>query len=380
MGQREPGPDCWPTHTETLLLRASLLDGDDASSAWEQWHATVDLERLDRPSHRMLPLLSRNLDRIGVRDSALAKLRGVRRQTWYKNQFRLRELAYLLERFNEAGLPTMVLKGAALTSLYYRDISVRPMNDFDLMVKIEQRQAALKLMRNLGWKPKFISYLEGFHAACFANARGQTADLHWHALEHCCEAGADDDFWAAAVTIDIGNVRVCALSPTDNLLHICAHAARAGGELALRWAADAMAIIRGAGDQIDWDRMVRQAQKRHLVLQVAGALGFLKENLAAPVPPEVIARLNALPVSWSDRVEYRLIIRPYGLWTAPGRLWFRHRRFNPEHGFTYSWLKYPGYLWRCAIVRFSLMLTYRRFTGSRLANRLQSGMLDRSPR
>jgi len=78
--------DCWPTREQELLLRAALLQGNDAINAWHEWKSSVDIEQLDQGSYRLLPLLYRSLHIDGVEDPLMNKLKGVYRMTWYKNQ------------------------------------------------------------------------------------------------------------------------------------------------------------------------------------------------------------------------------------------------------------------------------------------------------
>src|SRR5262245_53419620 len=113
----------WPAREQTLLLDAALLPFDAAWSAWQAWKTAVDFENgLDRGSYRLLPLVYRNLSRPGLEDPLLGRLKGVYRLTWYKNQFLFRTLAEVLRRLDAAGVPALVLKGASLTTLYYRDL------------------------------------------------------------------------------------------------------------------------------------------------------------------------------------------------------------------------------------------------------------------
>ena len=56
-----PEGDCWPTSQQRLLLRAALLEGSHAIETWNDWKRGIILDRLDRGSIRLLPLLYHNL-------------------------------------------------------------------------------------------------------------------------------------------------------------------------------------------------------------------------------------------------------------------------------------------------------------------------------
>ena len=378
-----------PTDDQLLLLRAALLDGDDALAAWRVWSASADVERLDQGSNRMLPLVSYNLDRLGVSDPLSARLRGYRRQTWYKNQIWLSEMARFLAEFERAGLQTLVLKGTALVLLFYPDCGLRPMTDLDVLVRRDQARAAMSLLAELGWKANdeemerrlrsanrangadasrdlasarmtsaaLERRIRQGHATAFVNSARLQLDLHWYVLSECREPDADDDFWTDAVPVRIRNIATKALNPTDTLLHVCVHGAKWCPVPPMRWVADAIMILRVAGDRIDWDRLVRLARKRRLSLPLSRTLRYLSENMLAPIPQAVLLELCDIPTTWSERMEYRMFSRPRKVgenYSALGVLWFVHRRLDFARGGIHSVLTFPVYLQHCfALEQFS---------------------------
>ncbi len=73
-------------------------------------------------------------------------------ETLARNTLLLRELARILEAFDAAGIETIVLKGAALAQTVYEDIGLRPMNDIDLLVRPEDVEKAVAIMRRLDYQ------------------------------------------------------------------------------------------------------------------------------------------------------------------------------------------------------------------------------------
>jgi hypothetical protein len=309
MTKTKPMTDCWPTHEQALLLRAALLSGQPALNAWEQWEHSVDIDHLDQGSHRLLPLLYRNLQTLGVEHPLIGRFKGVYRRTWYENQLLFNNMFKVLRMFHDAGIKTMVLKGAALVLLYYKDYGLRPMSDFDLLVPTEQTSAAIRLLEQAGWKAGMeqkITERHTFvrHSLEFMDATGQQFDLHWHLLWESCQAGADQDFWDHALTLTTQGVASHTLNPAYLLLHTCVHGAQWNSVPPFRWIADAMMILNSTESEMEWDRLVSQAEKRRLTLPVREALGYLADKLDVPIPLPVMARLHAAPVSKLERVEY----------------------------------------------------------------------------
>ena len=115
------GDTCWPTSAQHLLLQAVLFSGTEALDAWQRWKAAVAQNRLDPGSSRFLPQLYRNLERERVRDPSMDKLRELYSHTWFVNQLRLRGAAVVIRELAPARIDAMLLKGAALTLLHYRN-------------------------------------------------------------------------------------------------------------------------------------------------------------------------------------------------------------------------------------------------------------------
>jgi len=339
-----------PSPEQELLLKAALLKGPEAIEAWEEWKSGVDLEELDPASHRMLPLLYRNLQVHGIKDPSVGKYKGVYRQTWYKNQMLFHRIASLLSSFHNAGIRTMVLKGAALTMFYYRDYGLRPMNDFDVLVHREDVSSALALLQRSGWTPKGFTpteeYVSARYAHGFKNENDQEFDLHWHLLSQCREAGSDKDFWEGAVETEFHGVPTHVLNATDQLLHICIHGARWNAVPPFRWVADAAIILTTAQSEIDWDRLIAQAQKRRLVLPLRETLHYLRTVVDAPIPVKIVEGLQGLLVPKIEQLEYIININPLTRWTAVIDLWCQHSRSAGDTMLLNKLILFPRFLKR----------------------------------
>ena len=222
------------------------------------------------------------------------------------NQRLVASVGRSLESLRAEGISTMVLKGAAVGAVHYRDAGARPMDDVDVLVRPEDAERALAVLRAGGWSElsriDVRRVMRSHHALPLANANGGQLDLHWRVLP---ESVRDDDFWAAAVPTAPGTATTLAPGPTDQLMHTCAHGVKFGAA-ALRWIADAAAILRSAGGQIDWPRLVDAVAEREVSLRPPTSLELLRDLLGAPIPRHVLAELDHLP----SRPRERLLLEP----------------------------------------------------------------------
>jgi len=308
-----PGAEAfWPTETQETLLRAALLRSRDALDAWETWKSGNDLvdSHLDPGSFRLLPLVYKNLVAHGADDRLMARLKGIYRFSWCTNQTLFHEAARLLQGLREAGIRTMVLKGLPLALLYYRDRGARPMSDVDVLVPVHQTALAIDCLARMGWRASSRSLAQDFrfrHAAQLLNDGGQEFDLHWHVFYECLQPDADDGFWRRAVPIEILHSRTHALGPTDALLHTVVHGIRWDEASTIRWIPDAVAILRAARQQVDWERLLELAEARQLLLRFGKGVRYLHERFQAPVPAHVLERLSAHQPTYMERMEYRYL-------------------------------------------------------------------------
>ena len=339
-----------PTEEQELILTASLLSGEPAVEAWHQWKSKADIDHLDQGSFRLLPLLYRNMSSHEVQDSAMNKLKGVYRLTWYKNQVLLRHMALLLRNYHESGIETMVLKGAALTLLYYKDYGLRPMGDLDILVHTDQALPAINVLERSGWTPREFSptkeYISTRYSHGFVDGNGRELDLHWHLMPECCSSNADDDFWESALTSSLHGIPVQTLSHTHQLLHTCIHGSKWNAVSPCRWVADAVMLIRHAQSEIDWNDLLAQAAERHVILPLRDTLQYLHDRFHAPIPKSVMKQMRSTPVPEIERIEYTISIKPRTYWTAILELWCTHTRLMENTGMPERLIKFPGFLQR----------------------------------
>ncbi|OAI54371.1 hypothetical protein AYO44_03625 [Planctomycetaceae bacterium SCGC AG-212-F19] len=301
VGRKATASTCWPTEDQELLLRAALLDGPLAIPAWERWQQSVDFEAIDRHSQQVLPLLYHNLNKLGIDGPLIERSKGYYRLTWYKNQLLFHRMAGVLHALHQAGIPTLLLKGAAMAVYYYRNAALRPMEDFDVLVPVDQATAAFDLVRHCGFEPKVPTPAP--HGWDLVDAAGKQLDLHRFAFHYARTPDIDDTFWESALACTIDHAATHVLQPTDQLLHICARAFCAPGG-SIRWIADALWLLTAFAVDIDWQRLLAEATKRRVMLQLNEAMSYLATRFAAPVPTVVLATLAQRRLSFQEYAAY----------------------------------------------------------------------------
>lgn len=313
-----------PTTTQTLLLQAVLNEGDAVIKAWQLWQNQVDIQTLEPASQRLLPLLYHKLKQCQVKDSLMSIYKGIHHHTWYKNQLALPQMLSIIKALQIKDIPTIALKGVALALYYYPEPGLRPMSDFDIMVPTKDAANAISTLESLGWQGK----LRAPHSQNFVKALSE-CDLHWHLMLAGCELKAEQDFWEMAQPVNYRGVEFKLLSPTDLLFHVCVHGAAWSMFSRLSWIVDAMTILRQV-KEIDWPRLVSQAEKRQVVLSLANSLDYLRTNFAAPIPTKVVTQLQTIPVGRAEKWDYLASICPTDKRSPLMAFWVCYREYRQD--------------------------------------------------
>jgi hypothetical protein len=307
---RDPGR--MPTEEQDLMLRAALLEGPEGREAALTWLPTANIDRIGKAARRLLPLLHERLRAEGIDHPIMSILKGVRRHTWYNNRMLFHLTGDVVRSFKRAGIKVAIIKGVALTTAYYRDYTMRPMDDADLLVPVKDAVSAIQILKNEGWRCEFSAgpnfawdrILNYTHALHFFHPSGRDLDLHWHLLAECLGPDADLEFWNGARQTTFEEQEVRVLNDADNLLHTLAHGFAWCALSPIRWIPDAITILRKSPD-LDWERFIEQARERQLTSIVRESLSYVHERFRADIPAEVLSEFGKTRPRLLERLEYR---------------------------------------------------------------------------
>jgi len=352
-----------PTEGQELLLKACLQPKNEALIAWKEWRKLENLDFLDHSSNRLLPLLSHNLEKHGVKDAVMNRYKGTLRKNWYKNHLLFAELKELIQLLKNQGVETMVLKGSALLlSNTYPSYGLRPMADLDVLVPASQIAQVIEILDKNNWnsilrqsyidkEPTFLKRkkigAEHFSicaSAGFRNAAMKEFDLHSHVFVLSASSPQlDTDFWTRSKAYPLTNqLSVQILSPTDTLLHSISHGLRRGTVVNLRWVADAFYLIQS--HSIDWELLLSNTKRFGLTPFIKYGLLYLKELLNVEIPNDVLQQLKAMSTSKKEIIHFESENYPVKKASNLSLLWNQHARINSEKSVLVQLALFPKHL------------------------------------
>lgn len=226
-----------------------------------------------------------------------------------RNVCLLRLLERVGLRFADAGIPLMVLKGAALNLTVYVRPDRRPMSDLDVMVHPQDAERACALLAEMGCtagRPLVRGdFFPKFHYERDFLTRGSAPmriDLHvrpFRPVRYARTVPAHA-FWWHAQRVRIGAAEVLVPDAADMLLHLAVHSAVHGNsrEVWLRDLADWTAHF---AERIDWAQFLTHACDWGLLLPAREALVAAEKRFGALCPASVAERLAAHAPGWRER-------------------------------------------------------------------------------
>jgi hypothetical protein len=310
MTQDYRGPDqlrysqavvAWLTDPELHDLAARVAGWDDA--AWEAARWAIQV-------HGIGPLLHHTLAGKPGAEALHPRLR-----TYLAEQYRLSgervalllaELAELLRACCASGIDILPLKGALLTTRYYAEPGLRPMNDLDLLVHPQDETRLIELLQQLGYQPIVRSWKhltlarpegrgpivswEGEHPA---NPR--SLDLHIQLVEQFWGLHYDltSAAWAGAQPGELLGVKTQIMSPAALLHHLIVHASSdtIARRVRLLHLHD-IALVARAVDGQGWQHILDWARAAHEQRLVYPALAFTSRYYPG-IPTAVLRELRA---------------------------------------------------------------------------------------
>ena len=281
-------------HTLLLTLRTAVRSkqAEDPELSGEDWDKLLGLA----DEHEILPLVFDAL----CRSQSLRTLAPEQIKTWrekavasaMRQVVQTNEFLTLMLKAQAQGLDPIVLKGITVRSLYPKPM-LRPSVDEDLFVSREdaekyhrfflsegldpdEQEAEIHTADELSYhKPQSPTYIE-MHMSLFpqdSDAYGDCNSLFENVSER-------------SVRVQIEDVSLRVLEPTDHLLYLICHAYKhfLHSGVGIRQVCD-MGMFAGAcGGEIDWQRIVRGCASIRIDRFAAALFRIAEKHLGFPLP------------------------------------------------------------------------------------------------
>lgn len=251
------GHSGWLRYVAAFGLPGSVLEPPRSpldARAFSRLHSAVCEQRLTgllwaATTSGHFPTTPQQLERI--RESHRRRLAGV--------LVLERLLVDTVDRLSEAGIPSRVLKGAAMAHLDYSDPAHRAYGDIDILVPGHVFDDAIGVLLATGGRRRYPEPRPGFDSrfgkgACIRTTTGLEIDVHrTFSMGPYGERLALDDIWQRSESYSIAGRTLEALAPEARLLHAAYHAVL--GDVRPRLAPLRDIAQLALSGQVDWGRL-----------------------------------------------------------------------------------------------------------------------------
>lgn len=317
-----------PEDALVLLLARQNVDEDAAARARDLIDIGVDWEAAVEAAYRgqLGPLLYAGVRQLGgdasVPESARMRMRALYAGSWTRSLHQKELLDRLLKILDDAGIPVLAHKGAALAATVYSDPALRIGGDLDLSVRDADHARAERLTHAVR-APLFAANPDrrspaGFHveldgtahhdleASRHGGGHWQTEPLDWTAI------------WERATPVVVGERTMLVPCPTDLVLTLIANAVRRGFTPP-RLVADLAEAIAHLGSDVDWPALHASLVRTRLDRRSWIALELAAAWFGAEVPAPLLEPPRSLRLLGHERLILAAK-RRRPTWRVPSRL------------------------------------------------------------
>jgi hypothetical protein len=217
----------------------------------------------------------------------------------------LKQLETLVKALKAAEVEHIILGDAALMAHSGQENGYRPINGLNLLVRSVNPEPLLSILAPLGWHQSTTQKKGSRFSLSLCDFQNRSLLLQQHIFWAKPQEFTVQQLWGYAIHCPpIGDTSRLVLSPTDQLLHICLIAFYRSQTPQIHWLADAAIFIQNRENEIDWFRLVSQAQRYELIIPVSNMLSFMNEYLKVEVPDWVEPTLAKMPIARQERWKY----------------------------------------------------------------------------
>lgn len=299
-----PGYSSFLQPQHRLLFRAALLDNDAAVAAFNEWNANTDWSAdFDAGSFQLLPQLYTNLERIGYDGPVMGRLRGLYRNTWYRNQQPLALLQKLVKQLELNDIQTTLLGDAALISGYGIGPGARKAHPLEIQIAAQDAAAACSIMADEQWHGAADSsgdLLYRKHAS-FSRDGNHRCTLYWQTpRDASVDHGSSRE---GAKPARFNGIDTLIPDAPEMLLHLVQHGLIEHGKVTLPGLAGVATVMKSA--EVDWSAVLHLAAENFLQFKLYIALTTLEAELGTPVPNATLSELGEKKVTLAEKLEVR---------------------------------------------------------------------------
>jgi hypothetical protein len=308
LAKYEPYPG-EPARVLDGICRALMEQMDEvpwANFTGDDWQLLTLMARTEGVAPLMYDAFKRaGPERVGVPADSFRELKEEYYQTAAYNALLFEELEKILGALEEAGIPVVLLKGAALAQTVYPDPALRPMSDLDLLVHEGDLDRCEEIVHELGYNKepnlggadlhKLVNYEINYDGETHFPAK---VEFHWDLIAgkgHRRYRPQIGWFWECKSVVNdqlLGGIGGYILTPAAHWLYLTGHLKyKHLGRERLLWYYDLYLLLQQHGEQINWDLLLESSGQFNWKFFFLAAVHDLQSIFGAQFRGEIAERV-----------------------------------------------------------------------------------------
>lgn len=228
--------------------------------------------------------------------------------TLTRNTFLLSHLEKLIDKFDQAGIPFVILKGLVFSHLLYPDAGMRPSADIDLLFKEKDLPQVEALLKKEGFQQgRFVKGKRNPHHLTPYNNEDYTLIIepHYQLVPYVkLDIGA---FWENAVKYQMKDKRILVFSPEDLLIYLALLSSFAANSVISLKSLTDLAWCLAKSPKINWELFCQKVKQEKVTEDVFIAFYLADKFFGAVLPDKFLESLQTEDLHWLEKVNIEKI-------------------------------------------------------------------------
>ena len=297
------------TTTQHLLIKSCLATTKEEREGYvREWEERVVINDIDFSSSRLIPYFYHGNQQHGITTLHDNRIKIIYKHWWLRTQHISHQLKNVSAALAVAGIKVVVFKGASI-KLHYELAELRPMADFDLLIKRSHLHKGIEIIEKLDYtthklnKSNYLTnaglFLDINNALPYTHKNNDNQiDLHWRVGSYCSTTFTED-LWQHLEEYDsIPTVQKPQLAYEVFLIII--HAVASENKDNLNWIID-IAVINHTADKSFWKeaREIAVAEKKEDLFDYGCSI-LLKLDVFA-LEPQILKKPRTLTLTVKEK-------------------------------------------------------------------------------
>lgn len=271
------------------------------------WNELIEEAEAHKVSALVYTALKRNIDNFDIEKSTLSKWKKDVIFGSLKQSEHIKKVSQILNLFNQAQIPVIVLKGVVLRDLYPAP-DLRTMNDVDVLVHEEDLKKVEKMLIAQGY---YKYQEEGEKHDVYIKSGYPMIEVHWmlsheRTFKGCVEY--EKSIWNRVREIEVQGVRTLTLGYNDFLLHLMIHMAShaASHGFGVRFLTDIVLMIEQEASYIDWAQFKKDIRQCEIETFTGIMLKCCEDLFDFKIPVE-LQEITDVNLKYLDALEKEIL-------------------------------------------------------------------------